>query len=83
MVSIEFHAGILMRIADPVPRMGRARTCAGKDAFCHEQQADDLRGVLQMGMRTVENSPAEKKSPLNFSKGLFYYIISSSCSLHL
>jgi hypothetical protein len=24
-----------------------------------------------------------KKSPLNFSKGLFYYIISSSCSLHL
>lgn len=30
-----------------------------------------------------KNRRGRKKSPLNFSKGLFYYIISSSCSLHL
>jgi hypothetical protein len=43
--------------------LGERGPAAGKNSLCHEQQADDLREVLQLVMRTVENSPVEKKAP--------------------
>ncbi|WP_442783581.1 hypothetical protein [Collimonas fungivorans] len=74
---------LLREVANAIGEGDEARTALCCASGLHSSRGMNALLVSCEAIAVRKNRRERKKSPLNFSKGLFYYIISSSCSLHL